>query len=106
MAAGRWSSLCSLLILWRKAVRRQVDLGRRLPKRWNSGEREGSMEQNSQILVAIIMIPVLLEIVLPLAMLAGYGMYVAGRFVFGGGDIEEPAFDGKMHGEKLQPSRA
>lgn len=64
------------------------------------------MEQFSQILVVAIIIPVLLQIVLPLTMLAIYGLYRAGKSLFGWDDFKESAVDPQVNDEKLQPSRA
>jgi len=64
------------------------------------------MEQHSQILVVTIMIPVLLQIVLPLTMLAGYGLYRAGMSLFGWDDFKGGVVDVEVSDEKLQASRA
>lgn len=64
------------------------------------------MERFSQILVVAIMIPVLLQILLPLTMLAVYGVYRAGKALFGWDDLKASAGDLGVDDEKLQPSRA
>lgn len=45
------------------------------------------MVRNSEILVVIIMLPVLLQIVVPLAMLFAYGLFTALRSLFVGDEL-------------------
>lgn len=64
------------------------------------------MEQQSQILVAIILLPLLLQIVLPLVMLAGYGVVAGVSSLFGGDELAEDVSRIADSDEKLQLSRA
>ncbi len=63
------------------------------------------MVRNSEILVVIIMLPVLLQIVVPLAMLFAYGLFTALRSLFVGGEFGELAPGAAQEDKSLQPSR-
>lgn len=64
------------------------------------------MVRNSEILVVIIMLPVLLQIVVPLAMLFTYGLFTALRSLFVGDELKGVAPDEVQKDKSLQLGRA
>lgn len=64
------------------------------------------MVRNSEILVVIIMLPVLLQIIVPLTMLCAYGLYTALRSLFVGDELGGLAQETVQEDKNLQLSRA
>jgi hypothetical protein len=64
------------------------------------------MVRNSEILVVILMLPVLLQIVVPLAMLFVYGLLTPLRSLFVGGESGALAPGAAQEDKNLQLSRA
>jgi hypothetical protein len=71
----------------------------------NERKREDVMVRNSEILVVIIMLPVLLQIVVPLAMLFVYGLLTALRSLFIGDELGGVAPGEVQEDKQLQLGR-
>jgi hypothetical protein len=71
----------------------------------NERKKEDVMVRNSEILVVIIMLPVLLQIVVPLAMLFTYGLFTALRSLFVGDELGKLAPGEVQEDKNLQLSR-
>lgn len=63
------------------------------------------MVRNSEILVVIIMLPVLLQIVVPLAMLFVYGLFSVLRSLFVGEELDKLAPGEVQEDKNLQLGR-
>lgn len=63
------------------------------------------MERNSEILVVIIMLPVLLQIIVPLAMLFAYGLFTALKSLFVGDGLGELVSEEVQEDKNLQLGR-